>query len=217
MSDPTPLPAPGHGVIINGPGPHDWINRYETAGLVALAALPLAALIVGALAWWRTRAGITTRTAWRASVAEVGLVCGTLPWVWLTLLPASKERTDHGSLSLVPLRDLVSMPPYQVVGNLLVLAALGYFGPLRFARLASLPRVLVLAAACSVLIETTQYALHVGRVSSVDDVLLNTAGAGLAALASRRWWRGSRRPAAAAGGDQALENRRLPTTPPPPG
>jgi len=50
--------------------------------------------------------------------------------------------------------------------------------------------VLVLAAACSTLIETGQYVLQLGRVSSVDDVLLNTAGAGLAALASRRWWAG---------------------------
>ena len=31
--------------------------------------------------------------------------------------------------------------------------------------------------------------LRLDRVSSIDDVLLNTAGAGLAALASRGWWR----------------------------
>jgi glycopeptide antibiotics resistance protein len=44
------------------------------------------------------------------------------------------------------------------------------------------------------LIETAQYALALGRVSSVDDVLLNALGAGLAAVGSRRWW--SRRAAA---------------------
>jgi glycopeptide antibiotics resistance protein len=60
---------------------------------------------------------------------------------------------------------------------------------MRFAALASAPRILALAAACSILIETLQYVLGLGRVSSVDDVLLNTAGAGLAALASRHWWR----------------------------
>ena len=38
------------------------------------------------------------------------------------------------------------------------------------------------------LIETAQSVLQLDRVSSVDDVLLNTAGAGMAALASRRWW-----------------------------
>jgi glycopeptide antibiotics resistance protein len=50
-------------------------------------------------------------------------------------------------------------------------------------------RILALAAVCSTLIETAQYVFQLDRVSSVDDVLLNTAGAGLAALASRHWWR----------------------------
>jgi glycopeptide antibiotics resistance protein len=87
----------------------------------------------------------------------------------------------------------------QVVGNLLVFAALGFFAPLRFPVLASVPRVLALAAGCSILVEVAQLVLRLDRVSSVDDVLLNAAGAGLAALASRRWWRAtattsSRRP-----------------------
>jgi glycopeptide antibiotics resistance protein len=60
---------------------------------------------------------------------------------------------------------------------------------MRFTALASVGRVLALAAGCSVLVETAQYVLRLDRVSSVDDVLLNAAGAGLAALASRRWWR----------------------------
>ena len=94
-------------------------------------------------------------------------------------------------VSLVPLRDLSTMATEQVVGNLLVFAALGFFAPLRFAALASVPRILALAAGCSVLVETAQYVLPMDRVSSVDDVLLNAAGAGLAALASRRWWRTS--------------------------
>jgi glycopeptide antibiotics resistance protein len=71
------------------------------------------------------------------------------------------------------------------VGNLLGVRALGFLAPVRFAALASLPRILALAAGCSVLVETAQYVLLLDRVSSVDDVLLNTAGAGLAALASR--------------------------------
>ena len=60
---------------------------------------------------------------------------------------------------------------------------------MRFAALASVPRITALAAGCSLLIETAQYALQLDRVSSVDDVLLNTAGAVVAALASHRWWR----------------------------
>lgn len=94
-----------------------------------------------------------------------------------------------GRLSLIPLHDLPTTGAVQIVGNLLVLAALGFFAPLRFPTLASLPRIVALAAACSILIETTQYALRLDRVSSVDDVLLNTAGATLAALASGHWWR----------------------------
>ncbi|MFS8499993.1 MAG: hypothetical protein FWJ70_17540, partial [Micromonosporaceae bacterium] len=46
------------------------------------------------------------------------------------------------------------------------------------------------SAAGSRAVEPLQYALVLGRVSSADDVLLNTAGAALAGLATRRWWRG---------------------------
>ena len=49
--------------------------------------------------------------------------------------------------------------------------------------------MLALAASCSILIEVLQYVLMLDRVSSVDDVLLNTAGAGLASLLSYYWWR----------------------------
>jgi len=86
-------------------------------------------------------------------------------------------------------QDLVEMGPLGIVGNLLVFAALGFFAPVRFAALASLRRILALAAGCSLMIETAQYVLRLDRVSSVDDVLLNAAGATLAALASRPWWR----------------------------
>jgi glycopeptide antibiotics resistance protein len=81
------------------------------------------------------------------------------------------------------------MGPLGIAGNLLVFAALGCFGPMRFAALASVPRVLSLGAGCSALVETAQYVLRLDRVSSVDDVLVNAAGAVLAGLASRRWWR----------------------------
>jgi glycopeptide antibiotics resistance protein len=127
------------------------------------------------------------------SLAEVGIVFGTVPWVWITMQPGAGAGTVPGRVSLVPLRDLLTMGTGQVVGNLLVFAALAFFAPLRFAALASVPRILALAAGCSVLVETAQYVLRLDRVSSVDDVLLNTAGAGLAALASLRWWRATAR------------------------
>ncbi|MFJ6169123.1 VanZ family protein [Micromonospora orduensis] len=177
-----------------GTGWQDWFGTFTGVVLITVAALPLAALAVWALARRRSAAGATP--AWRMSLAEVGIVYGTVPWVWMILLPGERAGDVAGRLSLVPLRDLVTIVSdgrpltltVQVVGNLLVFAALGYFAPQRFAALASVPRILALAAACSVLVEAAQYVLRLDRVSSVDDVLLNAVGAGLAAMASRRRW-----------------------------
>lgn len=170
-------------------GWHGWFGTFTGVALIAIAALPVAALVVWVMARHRTTNGDAEPDAWRRSLAEVGLVYGTVPFVWLTMLPGSRAGAVPGRVSLVPLRDLATMPAGQVVGNLLVFAALGFLGPLRFPALASLTRMLALGAACSVGVEVAQYVLQLDRVSSVDDVLLNTAGAGLAALASRAWWR----------------------------
>ncbi|TYB36890.1 VanZ family protein [Micromonospora sp. AP08] len=175
-------------------GWHGWLGTFNGVVLLTVAALPLAALTVWALA--RRRRVLGAAGAWRMSLAEVGIVHGTVPWVWMIMLPGDGAGTVPGRVSLVPLRDLFTIlaagpltVTVQIVGNLLVFAALGFLAPLRFAALASVPRILALAAGCSVLVEVAQYVLRLDRVSSVDDVLLNTAGAGLAALASRRWWR----------------------------
>lgn len=120
------------------------------------------------------------------------MLLGTLPWLYLTLRhgPPGVEL-----VYLVPLTDLWTLAQgpagyfvVQVVGNLLVFAAFGFFAPVRFPALASVPRVLGLAAAGSLAIELTQLLADTGRVFSVDDIWLNALGAALAALASRRWW-----------------------------
>jgi hypothetical protein len=170
-------------------GGYAWLGTFTGIAVITVAALPLAALTVWALARRRLAGGTTTAWAWRRSLAEVGIVYGTVPWVCMTMLPGGQAGAVPGRVSLVPLRDLLMMSAGQIVGNLLVFAALGFLAPLRFAALASVPRILALAASCSVLVETAQYVLRLDRVSSVDDVLLNAAGAGLAALATRRWWR----------------------------
>ncbi|HEX7745334.1 MAG TPA: VanZ family protein [Micromonosporaceae bacterium] len=179
-------------------GWHGWVGTFNGVALITVAILPLAALAVWALA--RRRSATGTTPAWRMSLAEVGIVYGTVPWVWMIMLPGDRAGAVPGRVNLVPLRDLLTIlaggpltVTVQVVGNLLVFAALGFLAPLRFAALASVPRILALAAGCSVLVEAAQYVLRLDRVSSVDDVLLNTAGAGLAALASRRWWRATAR------------------------
>jgi len=166
---------------------HGCFDTFNGVVFIMLATLPLAALVVCALALRRRAAGVTW--AWRMSLAEVGMVHGTVPFIWMTMMPGEGAGAVSGAVSLVPLRDLVTMGPGGIVGNLLVFAALGFFGPMRFTALASLPRILALGAGCSILVETAQYVLRLDRVSSVDDVLVNATGALLAALASRRWWR----------------------------
>ncbi|SIN36785.1 Glycopeptide antibiotics resistance protein [Micromonospora cremea] len=167
-----------------------WHGCYDTQNgvlLMMLVGLPLAALVVWALARFRRATGGTS--AWRMSLAEMGLVYGTVPLVWITMMPGPGAGTVPGRVSLIPLRDLLTMGPVGIGGNLLIFAALGFFAPMRFAVLASVPRILALGAGCSALVETAQYVLRLDRVSSVDDVLVNAAGAVVAGLASRHWWR----------------------------
>ncbi len=174
-------------------GFHLWPGSFTGVVMLTVALLPVAVLAVWTLAARRGAAGVPGSSAWRTSIADVGIVYGTVPFVWMTMMPGSQAGAVSGAVSLVPLRDLATMSQSQVVGNLLILAALGFLAPIRWAALASLPRIVALAACCSATIESAQYLLQLDRVSSVDDILLNTAGAGVAALASRGWWR--RRPA----------------------
>lgn len=166
---------------------HGCFDTFNGVVLMTLVAMPLSALVVCALAYRRRAAGVAS--AWRLSLADVGMVHGTLPFVWLILMPGAEPGVAPARVSLVPLRDLVTMGTLGIIGNLLVFASLGFFAPMRFTALASLPRILALGAGCSILVESAQYVLQLDRVSSVDDVLVNTTGAVLAGLASRRWWR----------------------------
>ncbi|MER5311509.1 VanZ family protein [Streptomyces sp. NPDC002773] len=166
---------------------HGCLDTFNGVVLMTLVTVPLAVLVAWVLARRRRAAGVAG--AWRMSLAEVGMVHGTVPFVWLTMMPGGGAGVVPARVSLVPLRDLVTMGPLGIVGNLLVFAALGFFAPMRFAALASVRRVLALGAGCSILVETAQYALSLDRVTSVDDVLVNATGALLAGLASRRWWR----------------------------
>ena len=164
----------------------EWIGTETGVVVGGVLGIPVALLAVLLLGLLRKRG--RRPAPWRTALADVGLFWGTLPWVWLLLLPGSSSE-----LSLVPFADIADLLAHrdlgQIAGNLLVFAALGFFGPLRFAALRSVGRVLLVAGAWSALIEIAQFTvLH--RVSSVDDVLLNALGAALASLLSRRWWRG---------------------------
>lgn len=163
-------------------------------GIVVLTmlAFPVAVLAVPTLAVLRRSFGVAWRRAWRHSLAEVAIVYGTVPGVALTLLPGNNGILS-GNVSLVPFEDMSTMGPVGLIGNLLIFAALGFFGPIRFPALRSVWRVLILAGAASVSIEVLQHLLPLGRVSSVDDVILNAGGATAAAALSWPVWR-RRRP-----------------------
>jgi glycopeptide antibiotics resistance protein len=163
---------------------HEWGAVLSTCAL----ALPLCV----ALAMFRPR-----------TTVAVGIAAGTAPWVWMVLTPKGHGR----AVSAVPLRDLVavlgagpSTIVVQVGANLLMFAALGFLLPVysaAFAGPAGRYRVAAVAAVSSTTLEVAQWVLAIGRVSSVDDVLLNTAGAVLAAAISpRRWiaWHATRSP-----------------------
>ncbi len=145
--------------------------------IATVCAVPVAALAVLLLTRRRARRGHPAPL--RTAVADVVMVAGTAPWIWMILTPGTEE-----GVHVVPLVDLAgqvarSSPGAAVVqigGNLLVFAALGAMLPVRSACFASLG------------VELLQYGLRLGRVSSVDDVILNAAGAVLAALCTRRWW-----------------------------
>lgn len=162
---------------------------YMGIVLLTVAAAPVAMLAVLILGALRRVFGVAPGRAWSASLAEVAIVYGTVPGVLLTMVPGRMAGLVDGSVSLVPLEDLPTMTTVGVVGNLLIFAAAGFFGPIRFRALRSVGRVLVLGVVGSVTIETLQYTLRLDRVSSIDDVLLNAGGATLAAIVSWPWWR----------------------------
>ncbi|MEV6387557.1 VanZ family protein [Nocardia xishanensis] len=153
--------------------------------IVWLCAVPVLVAAIVSMTRWRMRRGVTPELALRYTVAEAGLAGGTLPWVWMILTPVAAE----GAVSAVPLRDLVatlgdspSSAVIQVGANTLLFVPLGFFLPLRLARFAGVARMTLLGAAVSATLEIAQYVFDLGRISSVDDVLMNAAGAGLGAL-----------------------------------
>ncbi|MCH7232795.1 VanZ family protein [Glycomyces sp. L485] len=167
------------------------VNALESTTLaVSFALLPLAGAVAWLLAGWRIRKGARPRAAWRDSIAEVALVFGSMPLLFLGLT----SREGPVAVQLVPFVDLADLAVAeprviveQLAGNLLVFAAAGFFGPIRF-RIGLGTIALGAALACTAL-EAVQWGFLTGRVVSVDDAMLNTLGAVLAALASRRWWR----------------------------
>ncbi|MGW1447392.1 hypothetical protein ACWCO3_03745 [Micromonospora sp. NPDC002411] len=74
-------------------GWHGWLGTFNGVVLITMAVLPLAALVVWALARRRRATG---SMALRMSLAEVGIVYGTVPWVWMIMLPGDQAGVVPG-------------------------------------------------------------------------------------------------------------------------
>ena len=156
---------------------------------ITIIALPFALFAWRMLATWRGR----VRPAWAAATTaglDVGIVLVALEILALTMMPIG----DGSALHLMPGSDILTEfaddgSLWQIAGNLLLLAPLGLLVPLRFPALRSIPRMTFFAFAVSVGIELVQYFLHAGRITSTDDVLLNTLGVAAGATLTCGWVR----------------------------
>ncbi|MCP2183329.1 VanZ like family protein [Prauserella alba] len=100
---------------------------------------------------------------------------------WILLLVAVPTAGD-GRVHLLPGTDLLPVTAdeeaaWQFAANLCLLLPPAMLLPLRWAWWRSTRRATVSAFAASCGIELMQYVAAIGRVASVDDVLVNTAGA----------------------------------------
>jgi len=158
---------------------------------ISVIALPYALLGWPLLAARRRRRMSARRASATAAVDCAVFLVAFLVFCLVTMpVGGSAEST----LDLVPGADVAAALSsdgslWQVIGNVLLLCPLGALLPLRIRRLRALPRIALAALIASVLVEGTQYLIHTGRVTSADDILLNTAGATLGAALSRRGWR----------------------------
>ncbi|MFE2039827.1 VanZ family protein [Streptomyces sp. NPDC059477] len=140
---------------------------------------------------WAPGAGIR-----RLAVLDGLLAASVLPFLYATL---SRGYGSGRTLSVIPFGELSSsfstaqvalseVTLLNIGGNMALLFLFGALLPLRSRRCRGFGRVATVAALMSVCVEAAQFVLAVGRVSSVDDVLVNVAGALTGALVTRPWW-----------------------------
>lgn len=165
-----------------------WFLTFSGAVTTAVVAVPFLPVLVILLAGVRRRLGHSHRSAWRTAALDVGLAYSTIVPIWLTMVPGGNP-----GLVLHPWTDIPTMPHDALLGNLLLLAGIGFFGPMRFRLMASVTRTTLLAMTMSCAIEVCQYTLPIGRVASIDDVILNTSGAATAAIVAWPWWQRRRK------------------------
>ncbi len=173
-----------------------WRSYADELAVVAFIGVPVCLGIAWVFHRWQGVIGERNEGV-RNVLLNGLLLASVLPFLYATL---SHGYGIQRTVSLVPFREVfVSFRSPQAAlsdvtllnlgGNAALLFLFGALIPMRYRVFAGAGRVAALAALLSVSVEIAQYALSVGRVSSVDDVLLNTGGAVIGALLTRRWWR----------------------------
>ncbi|MFG1640216.1 VanZ family protein [Amycolatopsis sp. NPDC049252] len=161
-------------------------------GMIPVSAIALPYALLGwPLLAARRRRRLPPRYA--SATAGVDSAAVLIAFLVLCLVTMPVNGSGGSTLDLVPGADITAAfgddgSLWQVIGNVLLLCPLGALLPLRMRGLRTLLRIALAALTVSVLVEGTQYLIHTGRVTSTDDVLLNTTGAILGAALSRRAW-----------------------------
>jgi glycopeptide antibiotics resistance protein len=167
-------------------------------GILVLAA-PLVALLAAAVARWRHVSGpvfliYLALGAW--ALAAIGVTLFPLPYQReLIEVERSSQFLSNNLVLFATIGPAIDGglggPQLRVVAaNVLMFVPLGFFVSFLPARRPSLRRVAAVAIIASCGIEVTQWLISVGlgytyRNADVDDVVLNTLGAGLGFLAYR--------------------------------
>ena len=151
--------------------------------------LPVFLVVLLVSGAWRAR-NATIGASTREAAVDAALVYSGLCVAYLVFSPQPQCRT---AVELEPGADLLQalgsaddpLPWIQLVGNGVLLLPLAALAPLRVRLLDSVPKIALAGLLISVGIELSQYLFVVGRTTSTDDVLLNTAGAVLGGLLHR--------------------------------
>ncbi len=105
--------------------------------------------------------------------------CYILAVLWVTGVPVWNQISFEPTLQLIPFAD-VFLAPEQYVLNILLFVPFGFFLPLLWKRYRSLNKIATAGFLFSCAIETAQ--LFAPRITDVDDLMMNTAGAVLGYL-----------------------------------
>jgi glycopeptide antibiotics resistance protein len=166
------------------------LANYRGTGPFLLAALGIAALVTPLAAWVRCRrARVPYRDAvWRTSL-EIVTGWSILAIVLVSLRPGETEHPGPSTLSLVPFEEIAELAGRDgavslVLGNLWLYAPAAFFLQLRVPRLSS-AWIVAGGTGLSMTMEILQLLFVTDRSASVDDVLLNAAGAALGAGVAR--------------------------------